>query len=119
EAIIAANEYANQQGWLERHDKGVLVAEGVFVASLGVAQRQDGSLFTFATWTEDVDSLLPRADFVGFSSLSQDVFLVLWQAVEREVDLVPVDGLGPVRFRVHAWPPPPVVERLRAEAVNP
>jgi uncharacterized protein YtpQ (UPF0354 family) len=112
-AILAASEYSSQHGWLERDH------EDVFVANLVVAQRNDGSVFTVASWTEGIDSLLPRADYIGFSGSDQDAFLVPWEAVAREVDLEPVAGLDPARFRLDAWPSPPVMDRLRAQAEKP
>jgi hypothetical protein len=44
---------------------------------------------------------------------------VPWQTLEREVDLVPVADLTPERYRLTAWPPPSVVERLKAQASQP
>ena len=84
-----------------------------------MASRPDGTVFTFATWGEHEDTLLPRADHVAFAPDGTAPFLVAWSALAREVDLVPVAGLRPDRYRLPSWPPAPVMERLRAVATPP
>jgi hypothetical protein len=117
EAILAASEYANQQQVLASRYEKEMVA--TFVASLMVIGRPDGSIFTSTTWSEDVTTILPRADYVSFVGDESGIFIVPWAAVAREVDLVPVEGMAPERFAVDGWPSPPVVDRLRASAVEP
>jgi hypothetical protein len=114
-ALHAASEYGTQRGLLER----AYERDGVdlVVASFTVAQRGDGSVFTYATWAESVDALLPRVDLVGFAPSSDDIFFVPWEAVCREVDLAPVPGLDPERYHAPAWPAPPVIDRLRGHAI--
>lgn len=105
EILMAAAEYGTQASHLDT---------AAFAASLTVAERPDRSVFSVATWTEGVDTLLPRADYVSFGS-----FLVTWGSLAREVDLDPEPGLDPERFRLRTWPHPGVVARLRALAVTP
>jgi hypothetical protein len=117
EAVLACAEYQAQREWLEHeHEQD---GRDIFVARLSMASRPDGTVFTFATWGEHVDTLLPRADQVAFASDGTPTFFVAWSALAREVDLVPVAGLRPDRYRLTDWPPAPVVHRLRAAAAGP
>jgi hypothetical protein len=112
EVLLAASEYGAQQHWLEQ------THQDVHIAAFVVAQRPDQSVFSCATWTDGVAALLPKAEYVSFTSATEAMFFVPWAAVEREAGLQPVPGLDPVRFRVSAWPPDPVIGRLRSEAVD-
>src|SRR6266545_1666205 len=117
DALLACAEYAAQGEWLtELYER---TGRDVFVATLSRAGRPDGTAFTFATWGEDVDTLLPRADHVAFASDRFPPFFVSWDVLTREVDLTPVEGLRPERYRLTGWPPEPVVERLRSRAAMP
>jgi hypothetical protein len=112
EVLLAASEYSAQQHWLEQtHDD-------VHIAAFVVAQRPDQSVFSCATWTDGVASLLPQTEYVSFTSATEAMFFVPWDVVEREAGLVAVPDLDPPRFRVAAWPPDPIVKRLRAAAVE-
>ncbi|GAA4258673.1 hypothetical protein [Dactylosporangium darangshiense] len=110
--LMASSEYAAQAQHLQTE---------AFVASCGIAQRQDGTVFSWASWAEGVDTLLPRADFVAFTAEAEDAepFLVAWDVLEREVDLEPEPGVEPERYRLRGWPHPGVVERLRRAATHP
>ncbi|OLB73429.1 MAG: hypothetical protein AUI14_26200 [Actinobacteria bacterium 13_2_20CM_2_71_6] len=114
-ALLAATEYQAQADWLTKEYERD--GRDIFVGKLILAGRDDGSVFTVASWAEGVDTLLPRADYVAFGSDQRPSFFVPWDVVEREVDLVPAEGLYPVRYRLTAWPPAPVVDRLNARAV--
>ncbi|WP_433058590.1 hypothetical protein [Dactylosporangium sp. CS-033363] len=107
EVLMATSEYAAQAHHLE---------SDAFVAACTLAERPDGSVLSFASWGEGVDTLLPRADFVAFPSDELSPFFVAWDDLEREVDLEPEPGLDPVRYRLRTWPHPGVVERLRKVA---
>src|SRR6266511_803478 len=113
---VAAAVYRSQQEWLEaEHERD---GADTFVATLTVATRPGGPTISYAVWPDGVDTLLPRAEYVSFAS-DHGSFFVPWQTLEREVDLVPVADLTPERYRLTAWPPPPVVERLKAQASQP
>jgi hypothetical protein len=115
--ILAGEEYASQAHWLEaEHERD---GTDIFVAQLMVVGRPDGRVFTAATWSRGVDTLLPKADFVAFHEDGAGVFQVPWSVVEREVDLEAAPGLDPPRYRLTGWPPEGVVERLRAAATKP
>ena len=116
-AILAADEYTAQGRWLDAEHKRDGI--DVYVATLMAAGRPDGSVFTVATWSRGLDTLLPEAQYVAMGERGQQPFIVPWSTVTREVDLEPVPDLDPVRYRLRGWPPEAVVERLRAAAVNP
>jgi hypothetical protein len=122
EALLAAAEYAAQREVLEaQHEKD---GTDIYVASLRVMERQDKSVFTVATWTDEVPTLLPQADVISFVKLAADgrateIFEVPWLAVAVEVGPLALEGLDPVRYRVTTWPAPEVMDRLRTRAVEP
>lgn len=100
------------------------VGTDVFVASYTVVQtKRDGHYFSYTTWAP-VDSMLPRAEFIAMpltKAESKSVF-VPWAAAERLVGdccLVPCAHLDAPRVRALRWPPPDVLEQLRAAAVDP
>jgi hypothetical protein len=113
ELMLAASEYSAQKQWLDR------VEEEAFVATFVVVQRPDESLFSCATWGDNVHALLPKADFVGFSRDTEKPFFVPWETVQREAELQPVEGIDPPRYRVTEWPSDLVVNLLRTAAVEP
>jgi hypothetical protein len=89
----------------------------VFVASLVVATNSEtGRLFSVAIWSPEVDTYLPEADYVAFVD---PLAMVPWEAVRSTVELEPVPGVAPVRYRVTDWPAEPLMVRLRAQAVTP
>jgi hypothetical protein len=116
EAILATTEYATQKEAIEaQHEK-----EGIDIhvaALVAVARDADDSLFTLAVWSDGVETLLPQAEFIGFTDGGQP-WLVPWGVVAAEVHLMPADDLHPERYRVSAWPAPEVVDRLRARAIE-
>ncbi len=116
-AILAGDAYDGQADWLTaQHERDGI---DVYVDRLLVVGRPDGTVFTVASWTRDVDTLLPEAQYVGINAPGEAPFFVPWATIEREVDLVPVPDLDPVRYRLSEWPPDGVVHRLRAAAVVP
>ena len=119
EAHLARGEYAAQTEWLKRQYERD--GTDVFVASHLVFGRPDGSLFSVTSWAEDVDTLLPEADYVVFSFRDDDrePFYVAWSSVVAEVDLEPVAGLRLPRYRVTGWPQASTMERLHARATSP
>lgn len=116
EVLLAASEYGAQKEALDaRHRRDGV---DVYVSSVLVARNPDGSVFSVSVWGDDCDTLLPVADYVGFPSADESL-TVPWPIVASEVRLRPEPGLVPARYRVTAWPPEPVMTRLRAEAVTP
>lgn len=131
---LALTEYANQKDTLDIvHER-----EGidVFVASLTGVIRGDGLPLTWTMWGEDIDSLLPAADLVRFMFQGEDDededgaddeatghapgFMVPFARVCAVLGagFAPADGHRPRRYRVTSHPPPALLARLRAEAVE-
>jgi hypothetical protein len=116
-AILAADAYDAQADWLgAEHERDGL---DIYVDRLLVVGRPDGSVFTVASWTRGVDTMLPEAQYVGVNSPGEAPFFVPWSTVTEAIDLTPVPDLDPVRYRLAEWPPERVVDRLRAAAVLP
>jgi hypothetical protein len=118
--ILEAAEYGHQAQSL---------ADAVgdqFVPSVQVLQRRDGAPRSVTVWTRGVRALLPRAEFVHLNDVKKQetAFTVRWEdamavasdSVEFVTDLA-LDTALP-RWRVTDWPPPDVVERLRALTVD-
>lgn len=114
--ILAGNEYATQKHWLDQRHEAQSV--DVFTASCTVMQREDNSLFSYTTWPDGVDTLLPRADFVAMAA-EEASFFVEWPMLTEFVSLEPERGLYPVRYRVRQWPDAETVAALRSRAVSP
>lgn len=114
EVLLASSEYAGQKEALETRFED----NGIFVGSVLVAQRPDESVFSVAVWGFDVDTLLPEADFVAFQGDHEQLTVPFAVAV-AEASLVPEPDYLPTRYHVTAWPPEPVMSRLRTHAVAP
>ena len=107
--ILTTTEYEMQRRFLEPHYEQELVP--TFVASL--MTKQD---LTVAVWGEDVDTMLPQADRVAFVGEDVAPFVVPWESVAELVSLTPEADVEPPRYRVHSWPAPDVMARLRTRA---
>jgi hypothetical protein len=120
---LAAVEYGSQKPKLQAElaERGL----DVFVASFSVVQREsDGSVVSYCTWGENVDSLLPRTDLVGFVGGDFEAgdgwhFLVPWEVVAREAAACwrEEPGVEPVRMRTLSWPGAELLETLRRHEV--
>lgn len=100
----------------EAHDK-------VFVASLVPEKDARGRFFGQAVWTNDGESLLPRADVILFvdAALGPDappVAAVRWDLVVRDAGtlLMPELGMYPERYRVQGFPSKEQLQRWKADA---
>jgi hypothetical protein len=116
EALLAVNEYGAQTQWLTREfaQAGIEVTVGRLLA----AAPHDAPAVTVATWVDGITTLLPRAQFVSFVRGGVHGPLVPWHSAAELVDLRPEPLLAPVRYRVGDWPPPDVMDALRARAVD-
>lgn len=120
---LAAVEYGSQKPKLQAElaERG----DDVFVASYSVVQREsDGGVVSYCTWGENVDSLLPRTDLVGFVGGDFEAgsgwhFLVPWEVVAREAAACwcEAPGVDPPRMRTLSWPAPDVLETLRRHEI--
>jgi hypothetical protein len=115
QVVLAAAEYQSQKEALDAQYE----REGrdVFVGSLIVAERPDGTLFSVAVWTDYCVTLLPQADLVCFQSAGAAV-MVPWPTVARTAGLRPEPDLVPDRYLVRSWPDKATLDHLRAEAVS-
>lgn len=103
-------DYAKQQRALEDERSG----REVFIATANSATR-DGEVQTWATWTKDVPTLLPRTDYIGITDLS--LYLTRsWEDIEAVCGpFATEEGHYPVRFFVDRWPSDDQLARLKQE----
>jgi hypothetical protein len=116
EVVLAATEYDAQTRWLtkEYEQAGIEVS----VAPLLAVARPGSPATTVAAWTDGVTSLLPEAQFISFARDEVPGPRIPWRAVATLLDLRPEPLLAPLRYRVEGWPPPDVMDRLFAHAVE-
>jgi hypothetical protein len=74
-----AADYSHQKQLLDK----LPGSEGVFVASFMMFKSKDGVEFSACVWTKDVDTSIPRTDFVGLVTQveSKERVLVGWDDV--------------------------------------
>ena len=117
-ALLADREYGSQRTTLQAS-----VGDTLFVASYVGLQRPDGSVTSYAAWTEGVPTLLPRADEIAFNPAmpagAAAAFRVSWEQAERLAgsSIVAVPGLDPPRWRAEVWPDEQALGRLREVAL--
>lgn len=114
---LAIGEYQTQKEVLQAR-----LGEDMFVASYVGVQKQDGSVLSYATWTEGVASLLPKVDELVLVSGDLDeptVHRIAWSVFEEIAGayVVRVPDLHPPRFRAMEWPDPATLEQLRSRAL--
>lgn len=114
--------YEAQQASLVR----ALAAEGndVFVASYKAMQKQTGELFTFATLTQRLPTLLPETELVVLvdpeaSQEDSPPVVVPWKVLQAELGprLEPLEYNLP-RYKVYFDPSAEEMEKLRQQAVS-
>ncbi|GKS88754.1 DUF1444 family protein [Acidovorax sp. SUPP2539] len=108
--MMDASSYAMQNELLQAVHKTEQL--DIFVASYRLYKENDGSghQFSLATWTEDVDILLPKADRIAFVTSNEegdaDVVVVRWNqavgVVGALMELQP--DFYPPRYRVRSFP---------------
>ncbi|QBJ96406.1 hypothetical protein ERC79_10850 [Rhodococcus sp. ABRD24] len=115
EATLAANVYGQQYETLRAElDEGTL---DDYAAKLLHARKPDGIETTITPWTDTVPTLLPRAHNVTLTNPTTGAtFGVPWETLAAAIDLHPVEGLYPTRYRVEHHPAEPVMSTLRARA---
>ena len=96
-------DYAQQKEMLDMlHAKK---GEDVFVANFSAMKRPDGKVFSYATWTETTNSLLPKTDTLVVGRLGSEPQMVEWAKVVEVVgDLMETLDIYPPRFRVREFP---------------
>lgn len=124
--MMAAN-YEQQKEELEAQYE--ISGNDVFVATFSRFKEKNGgkdnaNVFSLATWTEGVDTLLPYTDRVMFVRLNAahteaiDSVAVLWpEAVALTGTLMEVTDDWPPRVRVRAFPDEAMFATLKSRAV--
>jgi uncharacterized protein YtpQ (UPF0354 family) len=113
-----AHEYAEQAEALGQLCQAR--GEDIFVATFGVMRPKvddAAERVSWATWSVDVDTLLPLTDVIGLKT-ETDVVLVSWSKALPIVGryLQPTEHYPP-RFRVNAFPNDAELDQLRAAAM--
>lgn len=120
---ILSNEYATQKQALDRENERT--GSDLFIASfMAYEDSGTGHTFSICSWSEGVDTWLPKTDRVcflengGADGKPQSVAIVAWDAAVAIAGalLREVDGEYPPRFHVDAFPDAAMRERLRAAA---
>jgi hypothetical protein len=103
-------DYAKQQAALNEE----LAEDDLFVGTLDSSWDGD-ELVTWATWTEGVATLLPRADYLAITDLEMHLFR-RWEDVEAVCGAFEAKGDHvPVRYFVNRWPDAAALAHLRRE----
>jgi hypothetical protein len=89
----------------------------VFVASYTVAEKEDGTVFSYAVWTRGVPTLLPKADWIAFGSVDDEdkgtAAIASWDKAEQIVGhLMQPTDLYPLRVHVTDFPTPAELAEL-------
>ena len=96
--------------------------QDLFVASYQMMARDDLGTLSFSVWAEQVDTLLPRTEFIIFHARGSDAarpLLVPWQdAFDIVGDLMEQTDLAPERFRVRRFPDEAQFARLKELAID-
>jgi len=112
ERVLASAEYGRQKRWLDQfaspHRTGSMMLSG----------RADGSVFSVASVTPGVPTLLPHTDYVALV-IQGDMIFLRWQAAEHILGLKAEPDLEPARYLVEDWSSDGTAEDLREAAVDP
>ena len=96
--------------------------QDLFVASYQMMARDDLGTLSFSVWAEQVDTLLPRTEFIVFNARGRDAarpLLVPWhEAIEVVGELMEATDHSPERFRVRRFPDEAQFARLKDLAID-
>ncbi len=88
----------------------------IFVASHKLMRAPDDSLFSYASWSDGVEALLPRVDRLVLTCADGRIVDAPWPAVVRlAADLLVPTGSHPERFHVRRFPTEDVLAVLSGE----
>ena len=94
----------------------------LFVASYQTLTREDLGNLSFSVWAEQVDTLLPRTEFIIFNARGRDAarpLLVRWnEAVAVVGELMEPTDHAPERLRVRRFPDEAQFARLKELAID-
>ncbi|MFC7483808.1 hypothetical protein ACFQX7_32550 [Luedemannella flava] len=111
-ALLSATEYATQARLLAARPD--LIGPDAVLGAVNVVHTQDQSVRTVTSWSGDSRELLPTAEYLLVRAPGEDeVVIVPWRVATEALDLVPLDGLKPPRFRVRSQPTDETWSRLR------
>lgn len=99
-----ASEYAEQKQLLDAiHEKESV---DLFVANYSIAEKEDGTVFSYCVWGKEIESLLPETDFFAvMQSLEGPSTLVPFSVVmETYSNLFIETDYYPKRFHVRDFP---------------
>lgn len=118
ETVLAAHVYEQQYEHLRADLDAELTDDRA--AKLGAVRKKDGVETTWTSWTDTVPTLLPRANNVSLTNPETGAtFFVPWQTLSAAIDLQPVEGIYPPRYRVEFHPDADTMARLRtAEKID-
>ncbi|WP_459961505.1 DUF1444 domain-containing protein [Nocardia sp. IFM 10818] len=115
EATLAAAVYGGQYEHLRADLDAGLTEDRA--AKLMHVRSKDGVETTVAPWTDTVPTLLPKVGNVTLTNADTgETFGVTWEILAAAVDLRPVPGIYPPRFRVEHHPDPEVMGWLRSRS---
>jgi hypothetical protein len=116
-ALLSATEYRKQARLLA--DRPDLIEPDAVLSDVSIMQANDESVRTVTAWTGNPRELLPTAEYlVVRGPAEQEVVIVPWRVGREALDLVPVDGVSPPRYRVRNHPTEETWQRLRPTALD-
>ncbi len=92
----------------------------IFIASFFAVDR-DGTVFSYATWAEGVEALLPQVDLMAFTFIDErPPLLVPFEVVAQLAGehLEVVESLEPTRFHAKGFPDAQMLAQLAVYAVD-
>ncbi|WP_141808034.1 hypothetical protein [Nocardia bhagyanarayanae] len=124
---LATTEYQAQQEELIEalDDEDGFAPYGIdfaYPSQLNFASGDDG-FFTIAPWAEEIETLLPEADYIDLCLTDEndeiiETLAIPFATLAAHTDLVPVPSLSPPRYLAKNWPDATTLTRLRAAAVD-
>lgn len=106
ERAVLMSDYADQKEQIDKvHERDVI---DIFVASYAGIEKEDG-VFSYCTWTEGVESMLPKTDLVALTRPRDgenfEYVMTDWQTLtQRHADLMHQTPDFPPRFHVKDFP---------------
>ncbi|WP_067843390.1 hypothetical protein [Nocardia lijiangensis] len=93
-----------------------------YPSGLNFTTGDDGS-YTIAPWAEEIQTLLPEADYIDLCLTDEndeivETLAIPFATLAAVTDLTPVPSMSPPRYLARYWPDAPTIERLRAVAVD-
>ncbi|MFI5844435.1 hypothetical protein ACIA8K_32540 [Catenuloplanes sp. NPDC051500] len=110
ERLLALREYERQH-----HSAGLPGTP----LPLRMAQRPDGSTFTYALWSGEEPALVPVADLVAIADGSGGTFFVPWAELALRELFTPLDGVAPPRHLAPEFPDEPARAALKGCEIQP